>query len=201
MIKIVIADDHQILIDGLVKLIKEENNFSTVGTCSNGLELLKLLENTDADIVITDLKMPEKDGISVISEIKYNYPQLKVIAFTMFENETFIQNVKKAGGDGYVLKNSPFNEIKKAIYHVLSQSNFYLDSTLKKNILEHSVLTKTEQEILNLIAKGNTNAEMAEIRFCSISTIEKHRKNMIFKLGLKGTGELLRYALKNSISH
>lgn len=201
MIKIVIADDHQILIDGLVKLIKEENNFSTVGTCSNGLELLKLLENTDADIVITDLKMPEKDGISVISEIKYNYPQLKVIAFTMFENETFIQNVKKAGGDGYVLKNSPFNEIKKAIYHVLNQSNFYLDSTLKKNILEHSVLTKTEQEILNLIAKSNTNAEMAEIRFCSISTIEKHRKNMIFKLGLKGTGELLRYALKNSISH
>lgn len=202
MITIAIAEDHQSLIDGIKLLLKYEPEVSIVGMANDGEELLHIVKTKRPNVVITDIKMPKIDGILVTKIIKKEYPNTKVIGFSMFDQDHIVKDMIRAGCDGYLLKNSPLEELLKAIYSVNNKVPYFdsaIDIAYLKNESNQSkkdfVLTKSEREILKLIAEGKTSSEIADIRFTAVSTVEKHRKNMMHKLELKGKNELLRYAL------
>ncbi|MAY23252.1 MAG: DNA-binding response regulator [Flavobacteriaceae bacterium] len=202
MITLALAEDHQSLVDGIDLLLKYEEHIKIVGTANDGEALWELVQKKQPKVIITDIKMPKMDGIVVTKLIKEKFPHIKVIAFSMFDQDEAIKEMIDAGASGYLLKNSPLEEVIKAIEKV-AEGDTYFDASIDvagihANQPAHktSVLTKSERDILRLIGEGKTTSEIAEIRFTAVSTVEKHRKNMIYKLGLSGKGELLRYALE-----
>ncbi|MBX2828393.1 MAG: response regulator transcription factor [Flavobacteriaceae bacterium] len=203
MITVAIAEDHQSLVDGINLLLKYEENISIVGTANDGEGLLEIVRLKQPKVVLTDIKMPKMDGITAARTIKKEFPHIKVIAFSMFDQEEAIHQMIDAGASGYLLKNSPLEEVLKAIETVNAGSNYFdasidLGELMKSNSADRKkgILSKSEREILVLIGQGKTTSEIADLRFTAVSTVEKHRKNMIRKLGLSGKGELLRYALE-----
>lgn len=201
MIRLAIAEDHQSLIDGIKLLLEYEEDIEIIGTANDGEELIKLVRLKQPNVVITDIRMPKQDGISATKTIKDEFPHTKVLAFTMFDQKDAIQQMLDAGASGYLLKNSPLEEVLKAIRSVYKGNTFY-DANIEVSAEDNSnkkskgVLTKRQTEILGLIAQGKTSREIAEELFIGIHTVDTHRKNMIRILGLQGKGELMRYALE-----
>lgn len=202
-ITLAIAEDHQALIDGIHLLLMYEDDISIVGMVNDGEALLEIVRKKQPKVVLTDIKMPKMDGIVATKIIKKEFPQTKVIAFTMFDQEELISQMISAGASGYLLKNSPLEEVLHAIKSVASGKDFY-DSAIDLSFLDESsertykkpLLSKSEREILKMIGQGMPTSEIAAARFTAVSTVERHRKNMIHKLGLSGKNELLRYALE-----
>ena len=199
MIRLAIAEDHQSLIDGIQLLLKYEENISIVGTANDGEELLSIVRLKQPNVVITDIRMPKMDGITATKHIKKEFPHTKILAFTMFDQQEAVDQMLDAGASGYLLKNSSLNEVLEAIKTVHSGQNYY-DANIKISTddapKKKGLLTKRQIEILELVAQGKTSREIAEQLFIGIHTVDTHRKNMIRILGLKGKGELLRYALE-----
>ena len=203
MITVAIAEDHQSLVDGINLLLEYEEDISVIGTANDGEELLEIVRKKQPKLVLTDIKMPKMDGITATKIIKKEFPHIKVIAFSMFDQEGAVKQMIAAGVSGYLLKNSPLEEVLKALRNV-SQGLTYFDASIdlgamlqdSKKTSKRPLLSKSEREILVLIGEGKPTSEIAEMRFTAVSTVEKHRKNMIRKLGLSGKGELLRYALE-----
>jgi len=209
MITIAIAEDHQSIIDGICLLLQYEENIRIVGTVNDGQALLDLVRKKQPQIVITDIRMPKLNGIEVTKTITSAFPHVKVIAFSMFDQDEAVQQMHNAGASGYLFKNSPLEHILKAIETVSNGDHFYddgidvgiLDTAFAKAPVEKKqLLSKSERAILQLIAQNKTSSEIAEIRFTAVSTVEKHRKNMMRKLGLSGKGELLKYAIESQYS-
>lgn len=202
MITVAIAEDHQSLVDGITLLLKYEDYISIVGTANDGEALLEIVRKKQPQVVLTDIKMPKIDGIAATKIIKKEFPETKIIAFTMFSQEEAISQMIAAGASGYLLKNSPLEEVLSAIKTV-AEGNTFFDSAIDLSFLEDDsetsekkpILSKSEREILRYIGQGKSTSEIAHLRFTAVSTVEKHRKNMMHKLGLTGKGELLRYAL------
>ncbi|AGC77776.1 LuxR family two component transcriptional regulator [Nonlabens dokdonensis] len=201
MIKLIIAEDHESLIDGLQLLFKYDEEIKVIATAKDGKELLEILHHKTADIVLSDVSMPRMNGVELCTKINEKYPETKVIAFSMFENEDAIRDMIKAGAHGYVLKRRTLNEVRKAIIAVANGER-YFDPSIRIDAVGNSevskrktILSPSESEILKLIAQGKSSSEIAAERFTAVSTVSKHRKNMIQKLGLQGKGELMRYAL------
>jgi len=201
MITVAIAEDHQALIDGLTLLLKNHDTIKIISTALNGEELLAKIKNKQPHVVVTDIRMPKMDGIQATKRIKKLNPNIKVIAFTMFDQPDAIQQMLAAGADGYILKNSPLTTVEKAIEAVYNGKTFFdaainiSDFEYNTNNTQKSLLTKRQQEILHLIGQGKTSREIATLLFIGIHTVDTHRKNMARVLGLNGKGELLRYAL------
>ena len=205
MIRLAIAEDHQSLIDGIQLLLEYEDDITIVGTANDGLSLLEIVEHkhehNQPNVVLMDIRMPKMDGIEATKQIKKKYPNIKVLAFTMFEQIEAIEQMMHAGASGYILKNSSLKEVYNAILAV-SKGDTYFDANINTNLLNSKsdiktkgVLTKRQIEILELIAQGKTSREIADLLFIGIHTVDTHRKNMVRILGLKGKGELMRYAL------
>lgn len=200
MIRLALADDHQSIIDGIQLLLKYEENIYFVGTANDGKSLLELIKHKQPHVVITDIRMPNMDGIELTKEIKTLYPGTKVVAFTMFDQDEAVKQMLDAGACGYLLKNSSLQQVLSAVKTVY-QGEPYFDPQLNiensdapsKN---ESVLTNRQLEILKLIGQGKTTSEIAEELFIGVHTVSTHRKNMARILGLKGKGELLRYAVE-----
>ncbi|MFD1064038.1 response regulator [Winogradskyella litorisediminis] len=201
MIRLAIAEDHQSLIDGIELLLKYEDDIEIVGTANDGERLLEIVKLKEPNIVITDIRMPKKDGITVTKEIKAHLPHIKVLGFTMFDQAEAIEQMIAAGASGYLLKNSPLEEVLTAIKTVYAGGT-YFDSNLNINTEDNQNkkakgdLTKRQIEILALVAQGKTSREIADELFIGVHTVDTHRKNMIRILGLQGKGELMRYALE-----
>ena len=201
MIRLAIADDHQSLIDGIVLLLKYEENIEFVGTANDGEELLEIVKLKQPNVVLTDIRMPKMDGIELTKQIHTNWPEIKIVAFSMFDQEDAINKMLEAGISGYLLKNSPLSEVLNAIREVHS-GNTYFDANIEitqnddSNKTAKGKLTKRQMEILQLVAQGKTSREIADELFIGIHTVDTHRKNMARILGLKGKGELLRYAVE-----
>ncbi|WP_378177177.1 response regulator [Aquimarina sp. SS2-1] len=203
MITVAIAEDHQSLIDGIHLLLKYEEEISIVGMANDGEELLEIVRRKQPKVVLMDIRMPKIDGIAATKIIKKELPHTKIIAFSMFDQEDAVRQMVTAGAVGYLLKNSPLEEVLTAIHEVM-KGNTYYDATIDPSFFSEdteqktkkTVLSKSEREILTLIGQGKTSSEIATIRFNSVSTVETHRKNIIRKLGLHGKGELLRYAIE-----
>lgn len=202
MIRVAIAEDHQSLIDGLKLQLEHVNEISIVGTANDGEALLDVVKLKQPDVVITDIRMPKIDGIVATKMIKKEYPDIKILAFTMFDQNEAVQQMLDAGATGYILKKSSLKEVIEAVKTV-AKGEKYFDANVQVNFdnenqgnTKKGVLTKRQKEILNLVSQGMTSREIADKLFIGVFTVETHRRNMIRILGLRGNGELLRYALE-----
>ncbi len=200
MIRLVIAEDHIALIDGIRVFLEYESDIEFLGFAGNGKELIELVDKKRPNVVITDIRMPVMDGIEATKLLLEKDPAIKVIAFTMFDQDNAVQQMLDAGAKGYILKNASLKELLYAVRKV-DAGDVYYDPNIDVNSSENSakkkpLLTRRQQEILKLVGKGKTNQEIADILFIGKTTVETHRKNMIRKLNLQGSGELLRYALE-----
>ncbi|MDC7995776.1 response regulator [Altibacter sp. HG106] len=203
MITVAIAEDHQSLTDGIHLLLEYEDDISLIGQAVDGEALLELVRDKEPAVILMDIKMPKIDGIVATRLIKKEFPDIAIIAFSMFDQSSAVSQMLDAGASGYLLKNSPLEEVLNAI-RAVAEGKEYFDASLDieglrkdaEKTKKKPLLSKSEREILKLIGQGKTTSEIADLRFTAVSTVEKHRKNMIRKLGLTGKGELLRYALE-----
>jgi len=205
-IKVIIADDHKIFIDGLKSILSKKIGITIIGEANNGLEIIKLLEKDyRPDIVITDIRMPIIDGISLTKILSKEYPSIPVLALSMYDQSTDVIEMLEAGAKGYLTKVVEINELIQAI-HTIVKGEYYFGKNLPKDIrawfnAEHDsdvkILTRREKEILQLIAKGITTIQMAQQLKISRFTIDTHRKNIHKKLGIKTNTGLVNYALKD----
>lgn len=205
-IKVAIADDHQLFIDGIKLILSKEIGITIVSEAANGLQLLKNLEKgPKPNIIITDIRMPVMDGIAATKVISKEYPEIPILGLTMFDQISDVFEMLKAGAKGYVTKEVKKKELILAIHTLIKGENYFsknLPEEIKtwlqsdKNI-EESALTRREREILNLVAKGRTTLQIAEELGISKYTIDTHRKNIHKKLGIKSNTGLVNYALKN----
>ncbi|MFT3933201.1 MAG: response regulator transcription factor [Chitinophagaceae bacterium] len=211
MIKVFIIEDHEMYVEGLALLLKKQPDIDVTGTVSSGLGLLEKLPSIDADILLLDVHLPDINEEDLLKKIRAIRPSQKIIYLTLMRGTRYIHKLLRHNIQGYVLKNAPFEELLNTIHEVyrggtyfskeidiLSPNDFRSTLTLEeKKVAE--ILSKRETEILTLICREFSNAEIAEKLFLSISTIETHRKNIIAKLGVNNTVGLVRFALKNKL--
>ncbi len=200
MITIVIAEDHQSLIDGIKLFLEYEDGIKVIGEANDGERLLEIVRLKKPDVVLTDIRMPKMDGITATRHIKKEFPSCKVIAFSMFEQDEAIAQMETAGASGYILKNSSLKTVLAAIRTVVKGDTFF-DSSLKKSEQPKKEnadvpLSKREHEIVKLIGEGKTSQEIADLLFIGKTTVDTHRKNILKKLSLHGKSELLRYSME-----
>lgn len=206
--KVILVDDHSLFRNGLKLLLNSSGKADVVAEASNGQEFLEIIKDYTHAIVFMDIEMPIKDGIEATHEALLRFPNLKVIALTMFgEHEYYIKMIE-AGVRGFLLKNSEIDEVINAIDTVSKGENCFskeLLLNLVKNIhskeqkYTDNLLSDREIEILSLISKGFSNQEISEKLFISKRTVDKHRSNIIEKTGSKNTASLVMYAIKNGI--
>ncbi len=214
IIKLAVVEDHQSMIDGISLLLKYEKHIDVIGYFNNGQAFLDFLEVVDykafPNVVLTDIKMPQINGIELTNIIKKKYSDIAVIAFSMLSQPAIVEQMLSVGVSGYLLKNSSLDMILTAINKVYNGAHFFDESLqdivknynpkrIKKITDKYALLTKSEKEILTLIGQGIISSKIAEIRFTAVSTVEKHRKNMIKKLELTGKNDLLRFAVERNM--
>lgn len=205
-IRIIIADDHKLFINGLTSILSKEIGITIIGEANNGLEIIKLLEKDyKPDIIITDIRMPIIDGISLTKILSKDYPDIPVMALSMYDQSADVIEMLEAGAKGYLTKVVEKKELLHAI-HTIVKGEYYLEKRLPKDIKtwydnEHNsdvkILTRREKEILKLITKGRTTIQIAQQLELSRFTIDTHRKNIHQKLGIKTNTGLVNYALTN----
>ena len=205
-IRIIIADDHKLFTNGLTSILSKEIGITIIGEANNGLEIIKLLEKDyKPDIIITDIRMPIIDGISLTKILSKDYPNIPVMALSMYDQSDDVIEMLEAGAKGYLTKVVEKKELLHAI-HTIVKGEYYLEKRLPKDIKkwydnEHNydvkILTRREKEILQLITKGRTTIQIAQQLELSRFTIDTHRKNIHQKLGIKTNTGLVNYALTN----
>jgi len=200
MINIVIAEDHNCLIDGIDVFFKFEEDISIVGRVNDGIALLDILKKKHVNVAIVDIRMPKLNGIEATKQIAIDYPHIKVIAFSMYGKKDIVNKMIKAGAKGYLLKNAGLQTLLNAVREVYVGKTYYdpnlsLKETSTADIKQEKLLTDRQYEILELIGQGLTNKEISEKLFIGVYTVGTHRKNIIQKLNLKGRDALLTYAL------
>lgn len=213
-IKIVIADDHQIFIEGIRALVKDSDKVALVGEASNGEQLLNMLKTKDVDVVLMDVSMPTVNGIEATQKIKAGFPNVKVLGLTMVEDAKQISEMMKSGASGYLLKTTGKLELVDAILKVHAGERYlsnevslklidrminHTDSSSESKSERNPSITKREQEIIKLIADELTNEEIARRLNNSPMTIITHRKNLLRKLNVKNTAGLVKYAVQHGL--
>ncbi len=205
MIKIIIADDHYIIRDGLKAMLEKNDFCKIVGEAANGEELLELLKTTPCDVVCTDISMPVMDGVEATKQILKHFPKTKVMCLSMHEEAGFIKKMMEAGAVGYVFKDASKEELQTAIKAVhggkkyFNQKLFDILLNMESGGKEVNILSAREKEILKLISEEYTNPEIAEKLFLSVRTVDTHRQNLIQKLDVKNTAGLVKYAIKSGL--
>jgi DNA-binding NarL/FixJ family response regulator len=206
MYKVVIADDHPVVREGLVKIVNRHHHFSITGEAENGNKLLELLEVKECDLVLIDIEMPHLDGMKAIEIIKRKYPAVKVVIITMHANKQYFDRTLKADADGYLLKDDSSQTILSALCAVMNGCKMFsprLQKHLADKYLEQrspfDLLTKREMEVFKHIAAGRTSREIAVRLDISMSTVEFHKKNLKDKLDAKNLAQLLTIAYKYNL--
>ncbi|UOQ54613.1 response regulator [Hymenobacter cellulosivorans] len=214
MTRLFLVDDHQIIRDGLRSLLAAEPTLEVVGEAGNGEELLSQLPSTPTDVVLLDVNMPTLDGFATAARLRDEYPGIRVLALSMLNDESHVGRMLESGAHGYVLKSAGKQEIFQAIEAVM-EGRRYLGSEIGMSMLTKVLqapaatpdaaaakaggLSRREMEVLQLIAEGMTNAEIADKLFTSKRTVETHRQNIIEKTQAKNTAALIRYAARNGL--
>jgi DNA-binding NarL/FixJ family response regulator len=210
--RIVIAEDHTILREGLRALLTSDPEFDIVGEAEDGLDAIKSVKSLTPDVVIMDLSMPKMNGVAAIKEIKRITPDTKIVVLTVHKNEEYILAAFQAGSDGYVLKYAGHEELVSAIRTVL-KGQPYLSPAVSAVVLEAYLegqkglisqsplrsLTARETEVLKLIAEGYKNRQIADLLGISVKTVERHRANLMKKLDLHSGATLTAFALEKGL--
>ncbi|KAF0140525.1 MAG: Response regulator [Stygiobacter sp.] len=206
--KIVIVDDHELVREGLKKVLLKESGIQLVGEASNALELFKLLEETEVDLVVLDITMPGRSGLDIISEIKNLNDNIRILILSMHPEERFALRALKAGASGYLSKEAAARELVSAIRKIMSGSRYisaaladHLVSNLDKEPgkLPHETLSNREFEIFRLIAKGKSVGQIAEELILSVNTITSYRSRMMEKMTFSSNAEIVRYAIEHNL--
>lgn len=212
-IKVLIVDDHQLMIEGLKSLLEDEADIDFVAGANSMAETLSFLENNSIDVILMDINMPEGSGIEATMKIKELYPSIKVIALTMHDDISIITRMVKAGASGYILKRSNMNEVIEAL-RIVHNNGKYLSINTQQIIMDNlgstdephdpkeenkPTLSAREIEVLNLVAKENSNELIAEKLFISERTVEAHRRNIFIKTKTKSIVGLIKYAISKGL--
>ena len=210
MIRVLLADDHKVLLDGLQNLLADLDDIKCIGAVTDGLQVMSFLADHPVDVILMDINMPVLDGIETTKRVKKSFPGIKVIALTMLEQGSFIQQMLRNGASGFLLKNSGKDEVLTAIRSVavggqylgpeatqLLMENMKGQSLKKREFIPR--LTRRESEVLKLIAEGLSTKKMARQLFISSNTIESHRKNLLTKFGARNGAELIRMASERGL--
>jgi two-component system, NarL family, response regulator NreC len=198
MITVILAEDHQALIDGIKLSLEYEVDITVIGEANDGERLIELVRNKRPQVVLTDIRMPKCDGIFATKVIINEFPDIKVIAFSMFDQAEAVQKMKQAGASGYIMKNSPLSKVIQAIRTVANNETFFDDAiTTKDEATKDMILLSTrEKEILRCIGEGKSSQEIADSLFISKSTVDTHRKNILKKINVYGKTDLIRFAIE-----
>jgi len=198
--KVFIVDDHYMVIEGIHSLLQNEKDIEWMGHATRADSCLSFLQNQLPDVILMDISMPEKSGIDLCKEVKEKYPSVFIIGLSTFNQQSFIQKMMNNGASGYVLKNATKEELLEGIQTVM-KGKMYLSieaaqSLRKSNDTNVPVLTRREKDVLELIASGMTNNEIAAKLFISPATVDTHRKNLLAKFDVKNTASLVRMAVQ-----
>jgi DNA-binding NarL/FixJ family response regulator len=211
VIRVLLADDHRILREGIRALIQDQADMQVIGESEDGLDTMKKVAQLNPDVVVMDIAMPLLNGLEATRQIRRDFPHVRVLILTMHENEEYIRQVLAAGALGYVLKDAAARDLLGAIRSVY-QGEAVLSPAITRLVIEDYLrwgdirpedttdgLTPREREVLQLIAEGYTNKEIAEIMSLSVKTVQSHRTNLMNKLDLHDRGELIKYAIQKKI--
>lgn len=210
-IRIFLVDDHDMFRDGVKLLLSSDNLAEVVAEARNGKEFLEKIEQVNPDVVLMDISMPEMDGIEASKLAHEKYPQLKILALTMFGDEKYYYQMIQTGIKGFVLKSAGISELIKAISEVSKGENYFSGELLYKliqnittnknegNVTASEKLSARELEVLKLIASGLSNEDIAKQLNLSLATIKTHRSNLLAKTSSNNTASLIMFALKNKI--
>jgi len=209
-VRILIADDHAVVRSGLRALLGIDPELEIVGEAGDGTETLRLAETLRPDLVLLDITMPPDNGIETAKRLKEAHPELVVLFLTMHEDESLLHEALRAGAAGYVIKRAEESEIRQAI-HAASRGDIYVHPAMTRALLHQPVttehrrgapaeeLTPRELDVLRLLARGNTNRQIAALLDLSIRTVENHRANLMGKLGLDSRVGLVNYAEEHKL--
>ncbi|MFO7686373.1 MAG: response regulator transcription factor [Desulfobacterales bacterium] len=210
--KVVIAEDHKLFRDGLKSMLSSRNDLDVVGEAQDGLEAILCVKRNEPDLLLLDLSMPRLSGISVMKDIKSQFPKVKILALTIHESDQYVLEAFEAGADGYCIKDAGRDELMVAINSVL-EGKTYISPGIADNVLEGyleenkrlktktawDTVTRREREVLKLLAEGYLNKEIAEFLHISVKTVEKHRANIMNKLDLHNASTLTAYAIEKGL--
>lgn len=212
LIKLYIADDHQMFIDGIRLGLQHYQDIQIIGKANNGRELLKDLQLVDIDVLLLDINMPHTDGVEVMQVIQQHYKNLSVIILSTYDDYQLVQKLLKLGIKGYLIKTASISELTEAIYAVAKGGVYFhkkILETLKskteqaENLYDNFIgkykVTPREFEILKLVVNGKNTKEIAESIFLSILTVDGYRKSLLKKLNVKNTAELVKFVYENNI--
>jgi DNA-binding NarL/FixJ family response regulator len=206
--RVLIADDHQIVIEGIEHMLLAEGDIEVVGSANHGGEVLAFLLEHDADVILMDISMPVMNGIDACASVKNTYPDVQVIALTMMQEASLIQKMLKAGASGYLMKNSGKTELLPCIHAVVNGKTYYAqevkdvllsDQTAQATRPSLPQLSRREKEILTMIADELTTGEISDQLHISFGTVETHRRNIMHKLGARNTAGMIRIAVEHSL--
>jgi DNA-binding NarL/FixJ family response regulator len=211
-VKILLADDHQIVREGLRSLIEKQPGMEVVAEVENGRTDIKLTRKIKPDVIVMDINMPDMNGIDATRQIVAEFPGIKIIAFSMHSDHQFVAGALKAGVSGYLLKDSAFEELVRAIRTVVANQTYlspkiavdvvksYVEKLGADRTAAPSILTNREREVIQLYAEGHTTKHIAERLYVSIKTVETHRRNIMKKLDIRSIADLTKFAIREGLT-
>jgi DNA-binding NarL/FixJ family response regulator len=213
MTNILIADDHAMFADGISSILDTEADINVIGKCLDGPSVLEFLKDNKVDVLLLDVNLPGMSGIDVCKTVTAKYPAVKVIAISMFNEESFVTEILNNGAKGYVLKNTGRDELLRAINTVLTGKSYFSDDvteTIMKGLMSQRTgskkakkeipkISKREKEVLDLIVKEHTTQEIAKKLFISLKTVESHRSNLLAKMNARNTAGLVRITMEHKL--
>jgi DNA-binding NarL/FixJ family response regulator len=213
MIRVFITDDHEIYLEGLSLLLSKQEGIEVIGTAASGKELLAMVPDLQADVLLLDVYLPDMGEEEVLQQIRAVRPELRIIYLTLLRGTRYVHKLSKYNIQGYILKNASLDELLSAIRTVQDGGSYFSkdihigdrDEDFRNTVTIEDkqideILSRRELEVLRLICKEYSNAEIADKLFLSVSTVETHRKNLIAKLGVNNTVGLVKFALRNNLT-
>jgi len=213
LIRVLLVDDHSIILDGLESILSSSLEYNVIGRASNGIEAVNFVKKIQTDIVLMDIEMPEKNGIEATREIKRKFPQIKVLAITMYNDSAFIKEMLDAGAEGYILKNSGRDELLKAMERILKGEKYVsqpiLETIFKRSQSESTFfsadkqqinLTQRELQLIKMICNGFTNKEIGDKLSISSRTVETHRSNLMRKINVTNVSGIIQFSIRNNLN-
>lgn len=213
MIKLAIADDHTMFVDGIESILQDEKDLKVVGRCFDGNEVLEFLKTNEVDVLLLDVNLPVYNGIEVCQKALALYPKLKILAVSMFNEESYVTEILNKGALGYILKNTGREELLKAVHTVNGGKSYFskeVTQTIMKGLMKQKQKTeqrskfipkisRREKEVLQLIIEEHTTQEIANKLFISLKTVESHRSSLLGKLNARNTAGLVRITFENNL--
>lgn len=211
-IRIVIADDHQIVRQGLRVLLEKEPDMQVVGEAEDGPSTVRMAKELAPHVILMDIKMPDLNGIEATRQILSDLPDVKIIALSMYPDQRFVTNMLRSGARGYVLKDCAFEELIQAIRMVVANKTYlcpsvtevvvkdYVNLNPSPNQNSFAVLTAREREVLRLLTEGRRTSQIAQLLDISVKTVDTHRQQIIHKLGIRSLAGLTKYAIREGLT-